>query len=181
MTSREQILNRVKKHLPKATDYPDTPIFPESTDLITDFKNHLITSGGACVEAREEAMDQVIKDLFPEVRNVLKFPEKTKQPDFPLENLEVAILKAEFGVAENGAVWIPEGSMGLREIPVITEHLVVVLDKKKMVSNMHEAYSQITSLPDYGVFICGPSKTADIEQSLVIGAHGPKSHTVILI
>lgn len=181
MTSREQILSQVKKHLPKAVEYPEVHDFPESADKIADFKDHLIASGGACVEAAAEAVDQIIEDLFFDARHILKFPEKNVQPDFLLKDLEVAILKAEFGIAENGAVWIPEANMGRREIPVITEHLVIVLDKKQLVSNMHQAYSKITSLSHYGMFICGPSKTADIEQSLVIGAHGPKSHTVIFI
>lgn len=47
---------------------------------------------------------------------------------------------------------------------------------------MHEAYKLISfDKPSYGVFVSGPSKTADIEQSLVIGAHGPKSGYVIFV
>jgi L-lactate dehydrogenase complex protein LldG len=47
---------------------------------------------------------------------------------------------------------------------------------------MHEAYLHPTlNHYDYGSFIAGPSKTADIEQSLVLGAHGPKSMTVFVL
>jgi L-lactate dehydrogenase complex protein LldG len=58
----------------------------------------------------------------------------------------------------------------------------VIVPKAKLVASMHEAYNKIGNA-DYrfGVFIAGPSKTADIEQSLVLGAHGPKSMTVFLI
>jgi L-lactate dehydrogenase complex protein LldG len=92
------------------------------------------------------------------------------------------VLPGNFGVAENGAVWITESGMGDRALPFICEHLLLVLPLTEILSNMHEAYERIGDLKyDLGTFIAGPSKTADIEQSLVLGAHGPKSLTVILV
>ena len=61
--------------------------------------------------------------------------------------------------------------------------LVILLQKEEIVSNMYEAYRRLAAnQPDYayGVFMSGPSKTADIEQALVFGAHGPMRVTVIL-
>ena len=59
---------------------------------------------------------------------------------------------------------------------------MVLLYEKDIVADMHEAYSKISGTDSgYHVFIAGPSKTADIEQSLVIGAHGPRSMLVYLI
>ena len=99
-----------------------------------------------------------------------------------LETIEIAILKAEFGVAENGAVWVTDNESEIRVLPFITQHLAVVLQRSELVANMHQAYDRIglESYP-FGAFIAGPSKTADIEQSLVLGAHGPKSMTVFLV
>ena len=72
--------------------------------------------------------------------------------------------------------------MGDRSTPFISQHLAVVIDKNDIVPTLHEAYDRINSLSyDFGIFIAGPSKTADIEQSLVLGAHGPKSMTVFLL
>ncbi|MCB0630744.1 MAG: LUD domain-containing protein, partial [Lewinella sp.] len=92
------------------------------------------------------------------------------------------ILPAQLGVAENAAVWLTEAEMGQRVVPFIAEHLVLVLDRKDVVSDMHQAYKRIEiDEPGFGLFIAGPSKTADIEQSLVIGAQGPRTWLVILV
>ena len=99
-----------------------------------------------------------------------------------LEVVEFALLPALFGVAENGAVWLSEKEIGIRVLPFITQHLAVVLDARQIVSNMHEAYDKIGQEQyGFGTFIAGPSKTADIEQSLVLGAHGARTMTVFLM
>ena len=100
-----------------------------------------------------------------------------------LLGVELAIIAGEFGVAENGAVWVPGSSLGpQRAIFVISEHLVLVVRAGQIVHTMQHAYERIRfERPGFGVFISGPSKTADIEQSLVIGAHGPRSCTLFLV
>ena len=99
-----------------------------------------------------------------------------------LENIHTALLQAEWGVAENGAVWIPESKMGNRLIPFICQHLLLVLSASRILSTMHHAYEKINGFEEgFGVFLAGPSKTADIEQSLVIGAHGARSLVVYVL
>jgi len=69
-----------------------------------------------------------------------------------------------------------------RLLPFICQHLILIIEKKNIVATMHQAYQKIDIAREgFGVFIAGPSKTADIEQSLVIGAHGPRSLTVYLV
>ncbi|MFC2110788.1 lactate utilization protein C, partial [Bacteroidota bacterium] len=98
-----------------------------------------------------------------------------------LEDLDVLIIKSNLGVAENGAVWLSDDKLPVRVLPFITKHLVVVIDKEHIVPFLHQAYEQLSSKEtDFGVFLSGPSKTADIEQSLVIGAHGAMTLTIIL-
>ena len=92
------------------------------------------------------------------------------------------VVKGDIGVAESGAIWVSEESMKVRLLPFVCEQLYIVLYENDLVFDLEEAYERIGILKDgYGVFIAGPSKTADIEQSLVIGAHGPIGLTVLFI
>lgn len=98
------------------------------------------------------------------------------------EDIDFAILPGEFAVAENGAVWVTDTAVKHRAIYFIAQHLALVVSASNLVSNMHEAYRRLSfESPRFGAFISGPSKTADIEQSLVIGAHGPRSMTVFVV
>jgi L-lactate dehydrogenase complex protein LldG len=104
------------------------------------------------------------------------------QDPHDLENIDFAILPGQIAVAENGAVWVNDANVKHRVIYFLCQHLALVVPTKNLVHNMHEAYNQLNvSLSPFGGFISGPSKTADIEQSLVIGAHGPRSMTVFLV
>jgi L-lactate dehydrogenase complex protein LldG len=99
-----------------------------------------------------------------------------------LEGLGLAVLPGALAVAENGAVWISGDSFRPRAAFVVPEHLALVVSAGDVVHDLHEAYRRI-SFPraGFGTFIAGPSKTADIEQALVIGAHGARSCTLFLV
>jgi L-lactate dehydrogenase complex protein LldG len=99
-----------------------------------------------------------------------------------LEKLDFCVVPGDFAVAENGAVWLTDRTISPRAALFITQHLVLVVSADQIVHNMHEAYRRISfDSVRFGIFISGPSKTADIEQSLVIGAHGARSLTVLLV
>lgn len=99
-----------------------------------------------------------------------------------LETLDFAVLPGEFAVAENGAVWVTDRAVKHRVVYFIAQHLALVVPAEAVLDNMHQAYERLTfAEPCFGTFISGPSKTADIEQSLVIGAHGARSLTVFLV
>ncbi len=195
MTSKQTILQAIKKSSP-----PEVPL-PDLQDLGVCYENPeeqfaevLKAVGGSCFRVKNiEALNRELKNLkfYQNARKIISLLPGVGEPtvDFEsvedphhLEDVEVAILKGEFAVAENGAVWVTDRGLRHRAIYFITQHLILVVDAHQLVHNMHQAYERLAfTNPGYGVFISGPSKTADIEQALVIGAHGPRSCTVFLV
>lgn len=99
-----------------------------------------------------------------------------------LENVDFAVLRGHFGVAENGAIWVTDDTVKHRVLYFIPQRLAIAVPASQIVHNLHEAYERLTvGQHCFAGFISGPSKTADIEQSLVIGAHGARSLTVYLV
>jgi L-lactate dehydrogenase complex protein LldG len=99
-----------------------------------------------------------------------------------LSELDWTIAPGQFAVAENGAIWVDGASLPHRVAPFITQHLALVVPAGEIVPHMHAAYARLErpEEPQFGVFVAGPSKTADIEQSLVLGAHGCRTLEVFL-
>jgi L-lactate dehydrogenase complex protein LldG len=104
-----------------------------------------------------------------------------------LADVDVAIARARFGVAESGAVWVSDSEVPHRALYFLAQHLVLVLPSGEIVGDLHAAYQRIARSDEplgarpWQGFIAGPSKTADIEQALVVGAHGPRSLCVVLV
>lgn len=186
MSSRESILQAIRSIPRVEKNLPDAPNFKLQGELGFLFTKALEAN-------KAEVMDRTQFEKWMETNQfarIFSYSEEFQKyssvilPEDPhdLENLQLAILEGQFGVAENGAIWLEDQELPHRAIPFITEHLVIVLNKTNLVDTMHQAYQQIgANHSGFGVFIAGPSKTADIEQSLVIGAHGAKSLRVVMI
>ena len=193
MTTREIILEAVLKNQPAATSLPDVREFKgDRTNIVQTYIDVFKTIGGAAylvddlVEVRNllhENFDfaKRIVTTLPNLTDIAELVTAENDPH-SFEDVEVAIIKAHFSVAENGAVWLTDELMGQRIIPFICQHLAVIIRAEDIVPTLHEAY-EIIGTGDYGFggFIGGPSKTADIEQALVLGAHGPLSMTVYML
>jgi L-lactate dehydrogenase complex protein LldG len=193
MTSREKILSAVTAHQPQQVPLPEisAPLHHEDDHLNRFCKlvqaiggtTFLLPSNDAIIGYLHEKFSHalqivVVKDGI--IRSLDGLEREDKAHD--LAHVQVAVIFAAFGVAENGAVWITEKNMGDRVLPFICEHLIAVVHASDILATMEDAYEKIGN-SDYGFggFIAGPSKTADIEQSLVLGAHGPKTMTVLIL
>jgi L-lactate dehydrogenase complex protein LldG len=193
MSSRNSILAAVKANQPQEINLPDIQLFRNGAKgSLKKFAAVLTAVGGVInhVSRYDEIAWLISMEHGDKVKIVNEVKELTAFPNnsanlvsaHDLHDVEVAILPACFGVAENGAVWLTENEMKHRVLPFVCQHLVVILNADAIVETMHNAYDLISKTTyGFGTFIAGPSKTADIEQSLVIGAHGPRSMTVFLL
>lgn len=192
--SRDKILAALRQNQPEISALPSKLAFErdETLDLAKKFKAMAEGIGSKVyIVADAEEIQALIGKDFPSAKRILStVPELVSAaiPAFELhedphtyEDVDVAIFKPRLAVAENSSVWITEDLMGVRALPFITQHIIMIIDRKILVPDMHAAYQQIGTA-DYGfsTFIAGPSKTADIEQSLVLGAHGPRSMTIFI-
>jgi L-lactate dehydrogenase complex protein LldG len=187
--SREQILAAVKKSQPPRVALPPMASSASFSNVVRKFSDVLAGIGGRVLLVKDDASIQsYLTELFPTAKRVLNLAEGFELRDVAftgdphhLENVDVAVLAGRFGVAENGSVWITDQEMGDRALPFIAQHLVLIIKQQDVVATMADAYVRIgNDQYNYGTFIAGPSKTADIEQSLVLGAHGPKSCLVFI-
>ena len=191
MSTKDEILSRIRENTGRRYEMPDLTLDAITyEDRVSTFADNLKAAGGEAVVLQPgEDVNAVIRRAFPKVRrvasNLAGITCATFNPDDlddprELNGIDLSVVRASFGVAENGAVWLPL-NVRFKAVYFISEALVILLDRRELVNNMNEAYRRTAATEySYGTFMAGPSKTADIEQALVFGAHGPMRVMVIL-
>jgi L-lactate dehydrogenase complex protein LldG len=189
MSARDVVLARVRGNQPAAEPLPEVPVFVRAEAGLADaFAAALERMGGTCASLAGPP-DAFIGERFPEARVVCSAtPEVAGTRALPhphaaaeLADVDVGVVRAAFGVAETGSVFLSEQELGVNALGFLPQHLVVLLDPAAIVPDLHAAYADRRFLQArYAVLLTGPSATADIEGVLVRGAQGVRSLTVLL-
>ena len=192
MTTREAFLAKVRQAQPPARPRPDVPVFEAAGgDLRARFAAALQLMGGTCVEvAAASDVSGLIHERFgaqasiasatDEVRGTRALAADTEPAS--LQDIEVGVVRARFGVAETGSVWFSEREYVVNALGYIVQHLVVLLDPAQLLDGLQDVYRR-DDFRDarYAALVTGPSATADIEGVLIRGAQGVRSLTVVWV
>jgi L-lactate dehydrogenase complex protein LldG len=192
-SSREQILSSIRANIPpKRVEHPSIPVFnrPDG-DLKAHFERRLEEAGGAAHQigslpeaaaklASLHSKAQVICSAVPEIPGTRRA--ETIRDPHELADVDVGVVRAQFGVAETGAVWLTQEDLIVNSLGFLSQHLVVLLDPKEIVTDVHAAYARVRlDQTAYGCFMMGPSATGDIEATMVHGAQGARSLNVFFL
>lgn len=194
-STRDNLLKTLRRQLVPQVDLPEVIEGPWTTydKPLEKLAEVLQFVGGSCIRVQNLTEIQSTLAQFPQwvaAKRVFSAVDglpgnvdlEAVSDPHQLENLDFVIYPGQFAVAENGAIWLTDEHLKHRVVFFITQYLVLVLSERDVVDNMHQAYARaIPPQPGFGMFLSGPSKTADIEQSLVIGAHGCRQLQVFLL
>jgi L-lactate dehydrogenase complex protein LldG len=191
--SREDILSAIRYNLPRQkVEHPQIPAFQRpAKPLKAAFEEHLKEAGGTAhdigsaaeAEAKLMALHPGVKVVCSAVAEIAgtRRVEMVRDPH-ELADVDVGVVRAQFGVAESGAVWLTQEDLVVDSLGFLSQHLVVLLDPEHILADMHDAYRRIRlDLTAYGCFMMGPSATADVEATLVHGAQGVRSLNVFFL
>jgi len=190
MNSRAFILDRVRRNQPAATPLPHVPDFDrELASPLATFTAALTRMGGTFVDPPARgSLDTFLFERFPQAKVICSATSEVRgtraiaSVAYPseLQDVDVGVVRAAFGVAETGSVWLSETEFGLNALGFLSQHLVVLLDPHDIVPDLHHAYRHRGFFDArYAVLMTGPSATADIEGVLIRGAQGIRTLTVI--
>jgi len=191
--SRDTILQRVGERQGDFVRLPDLPSPGTAApdELLRRFTTVLEQVGGRWTQRSDgENLATIIRSHYPDAERIVSTVDEAPQSTVEISSdttpsdlvqVQLAVIRGRIGVAENAAIWIDDMQLPHRAVPFVAEHCVLLLSSDDLVMDMHAAYAALAGRRyGWGVFVSGPSKTADIEQSLVIGAQGPRTLLVVI-
>jgi L-lactate dehydrogenase complex protein LldG len=205
-TPKEKFLKKIRKALLEKRDNPypnleELPLYPPTTELPeVIFAEEFIKVSGQFIYCEDEiqfienilllAEDKKWRKIYcwePELQELLnryEYPYYATDKDFELA--EVGLTLCEALIARNGSIMVTNANAAGRRLSIFPHYHVVVAYTSQLVMDLKDAFKIIKNkygnqLPSMISTITGPSRTADIEKTLVLGAHGPKELFVILL
>ncbi|OAJ62210.1 hypothetical protein A6V36_22045 [Paraburkholderia ginsengiterrae] len=190
MATREDFLAKVRRAQPPARPRPDVPLFNAAGgDLRARFTTALQAMGGTCVEVSAASeVSALIRERFGAEASIASAAAEvpgtraltTDMEPALLQDIDVGVVRARFGVAETGSVWLSEREYVVNALGYIVQHLIVLLDPAQLLDGLQDVYRR-DDFRDarFAALVTGPSATADIEGVLIRGAQGVRSLTVV--
>ena len=191
MGIREEILERVRRNAPPAVEKPEVPDFCRlgQSDLIPAFKQSLELMAGTLVERPPQDFAEFLRKQFPHANNICsnvpEYAGDTRPESYSkwsdAARIDVSIVRSPMGIAETGSVLLSEMDLHVNTIAFLAHDIVILLDPKRIVENVHLAYRHPAMRERaYFVLMSGPSGSADIGSKEVHPAQGVMTLTVIL-
>jgi L-lactate dehydrogenase complex protein LldG len=192
MSSRDDILASIRANLPRLDrPLPYVPAFDDEppASLLDAFKASLHRMGGMFLDPPADgdilapvrakiAGAKIVCSMVPEIAGNRHIAGIGAPRD--LADVDFAIVRASFAVAETGSVLLSETDLRVNAVAYLAQHLIVLLDPADIVVNLHHAYRRPEFRDShYACFHTGPSATADIEGVLIHGAQGVRSLSVL--
>ena len=201
-SAREEILNKLKKAIHPEPEKPDfdAPVYHSiEKSLDRAFKENLEAVNGSVYLCKsEEELVEKLKMVLQNVPNTEVICAENELQELLTKNgiehqnyqekqqaIEAGITSCEFLIAHTGSVMVSAALQGGRQLSIYPPQHIVIARKDQVVDFLHTAYDKIQEkypdqLPSQITLITGPSRTADIEKTLVMGAHGPRELHVFL-
>jgi len=205
-TSKEKLLKKIRKALLERRDNPypnmeDLPLYAQTDEMPEVlFAEQFTAVNGQFVFCEDEV--QFIENLLnlAEERSWRKIycwekplQDMLTQYEYPFfetdkdfEQAEVGFTLCEALIARNGSILISNGNTAGRRLSIYPNIHIVLAYTSQLVMDINDGFKLIKSkygnnLPSLISTVTGPSRTADIEKTLVLGAHGPKELFVFLL
>ncbi|MBB3054847.1 LutC/YkgG family protein [Mucilaginibacter gotjawali] len=205
-TSKEKLLKKIRKALLEKRENPypnleDLPHYPPNEEMLeVVFAEQFTAVSGQFVFCEDEV--QFIETLLelaeernwhkiycwePALQEILtRFEYPFFETDKDFEQAEVGFTLCESLVARNGSIILSNSGMAGRRLSIYPPVHIVLAYTSQLVLDLKDGFKKIknkygNNLPSMITTVTGPSRTADIEKTLVLGAHGPRELFVFLL
>jgi L-lactate dehydrogenase complex protein LldG len=190
MDTREYILANVRKNQLANHELPAVPRFHRQLEsLLSEFERSLKYMAGEFLASPPSDFAAYLKEKFPNAKTICsavpEYAGNRKPEDYrnwaDAADIDVTIVRSPLGVAETGSVLLTENQLRVNTIGFLAHDIVILLDPKDIVQNIHDAYEHLAFRESkYTVLMTGPSGSADIGGKTVHPAQGVMTLTVVM-